>query len=47
MLTTHDAFCRCRICKPPLVGASRKADAKLILIVLGVAAIAAIAGLFL
>ncbi len=23
MLTKHDAYCRCRICKPPLVGERR------------------------
>lgn len=24
MLTRHDTYCRCRICKPPLVGDRRR-----------------------
>jgi hypothetical protein len=24
MLTKHDCYCRCRICKPPLVGQRRR-----------------------
>lgn len=33
MLTQHDFYCRCRICKPPLVG-ERSANAFLLLCLL-------------
>jgi len=49
MLTQHDYYCRCRLCKPPLVGqTSRTFDALLCLLfilALGFAAYVAIRGL--
>lgn len=41
MLTRHDTYCRCRVCKPPLVGHVRR-DRYAITALLFLAALAAI-----
>lgn len=43
MLTTHDTYCRCRTCKPPLPGeAQRQRDKWAILALIFLGALAAI-----
>lgn len=43
MLTSHDTYCRCRTCKPPLVGeAQRRRDALALCALIFLAALAAI-----
>lgn len=42
MLTTHDTYCRCRICKPPLVGEMRTRDRLAICAIIILALVAAI-----
>jgi hypothetical protein len=44
MQTVHDNYCRCRICKPPLVGEAHKRANRLLIALLIAAVIAAIMG---
>lgn len=42
MLTTHDTYCRCRVCKPPLVGEDRQRDRLALCALIFLALVAAI-----
>ena len=42
MLTSHDFYCRCRLCKPPLVGQASPGRNRLTMIAFALIAVGAV-----